>query len=377
MPSIDRRIVQMDFQNAQFQKGVTESLGSLKNLTSQINDASGQKLDGISDSIQEVGSKFSGLQLVAGVALGKLTSGAIDAGVKMAKGLVDPIVEGGKKRAINIEQAKFQFKALGMDVEDTMASANEAVSGTAYGLDEAAKMASIFGTSGVQAGDEMVDALKAVAGTAAMSGAGFMEVGDIFADVYGKGKAGAEDFNRLAARGVGGKQVIADYLTELKGVKVTQEEVSEMARKGQIDAEMFSAAFSEAFGESAQKANETYTGSLSNMNAALARIGELFFTQKYRAQIPVNNALAATYDTIKNALVPFAELYGKVMDKKADGMVNALTAVQNVVTALTPSFENVAKGVENLFDGFNSVPGNINRKNILHSCKGNAAGKVR
>ncbi len=355
MPSIDRRIVQMDFQNAQFQKGVTESLGSLKNLTSQINDASGQKLDGISDSIQEVGSKFSGLQLVAGVALGKLTSGAIDAGVKMAKGLVDPIVEGGKKRAINIEQAKFQFKALGMDVEDTMASANEAVSGTAYGLDEAAKMASIFGTSGVQAGDEMVDALKAVAGTAAMSGAGFMEVGDIFADVYGKGKAGAEDFNRLAARGVGGKQVIADYLTELKGVKVTQEEVSEMARKGQIDAEMFSAAFSEAFGESAQKANETYTGSLSNMNAALARIGELFFTQKYRAQIPVNNALAATYDTIKNALVPFAELYGKVMDKKADVMVNALTSVQNIVTALTPSFENVAKGMENLFDGFHSV----------------------
>ena len=342
MPSVDKRVVQMDFQNAQFQKGVSETLGSLKSLTEEINNTTGAKLDGLTSSVDNVSSKFSGLNVIAGTALAKLTSGAMDAGLNIAKSLWDPIVEGGKKRALNIEQAKFQFEALGMDVDATMKSASNAVSGTAYSLDEAAKMASIFGTSGVSAGGEMEEALKAVAGTAAMSGAQFMEVGDIFADVYGKGKAQAEDFNRLAARGVGGKNVVAKYLG------ITQEEVGELAAKGQISAKQFSDAFSQAFGASAQKANETYTGSLSNMRAALARVGELFYTKKFAAQIPVNNQLAATIGAIKNALVPVSELYGRFVGYKADSMVAGLKVVENVVNALRDPFHDIITSLSNV-----------------------------
>ena len=342
MPSVDKRVVQMDFQNAQFQKGVSETLGSLKSLTEEINNTTGAKLDGLASSVDNVGSKFSGLNVIAGTALAKLTSGAMDAGLNIAKSLWDPIVEGGKKRALNIEQAKFQFEALGMDVDATMKSASNAVSGTAYSLDEAAKMASIFGTSGVSAGGEMEEALKAVAGTAAMSGAQFMEVGDIFADVYSKGKAQAEDFNRLAARGVGGKNVVAKFLG------ITQEEVGELAAKGQISAKQFSDAFSQAFGASAQKANETYTGSLSNMRAALARVGELFYTKKFAAQIPVNNQLAATIGAIKNALVPASELYGRFVGYKADSMVAGLKVVENVVNALRDPFHDIITSLSNV-----------------------------
>ena len=342
MPSVDKRVVQMDFQNAQFQKGVSETLGSLKSLTEEINNTTGAKLDGLTSSVDNVGSKFSGLNVIAGTALAKLTSEAMDAGLNIAKSLWDPIVEGGKKRALNIEQAKFQFKALGMDVDATMKSASNAVSGTAYSLDEAAKMASIFGTSGISAGGEMEEALKAVAGTAAMSGAQFMEVGDIFADVFAKGKAQAEDFNRLAARGVGGKNVVAKYLG------ITQEEVGELAAKGQISAKQFSDAFSQAFGASAQKANETYTGSLSNMRAALARVGELFYTKKFAAQIPVNNQLAATIGAIKNALVPVSELYGRFVGYKADSMVAGLKVVENVVNALRDPFHDIITSLSNV-----------------------------
>ena len=342
MPSVDKRVVQMDFQNAQFQKGVSETLGSLKSLTEEINNTTGAKLDGLTSSVDNVSSKFSGLNVIAGTALAKLTSGAMDAGLNMAKSLWDPIVEGGKKRALNIEQAKFQFEALGMDVDATMKSASNAVSGTAYSLDEAAKMASIFGTSGISAGGEMEEALKAVAGTAAMSGAQFMEVGDIFADVFAKGKAQAEDFNRLAARGVGGKDVVAKFLG------ITQEEVGELAAKGQISAKQFSDAFSQAFGASAQKANETYTGSLSNMRAALARVGELFYTKKFAAQIPVNNQLAATIGAIKNALVPVSELYGRFVGYKADSMVAGLKVVENVVNALRDPFHDIITSLSNV-----------------------------
>ena len=96
MPSVDKRVVQMDFQNAQFQKGVSETLGSLKSLTEEIKNTTGVKLDGLASSVDNVGSKFSGLNVIAGTALAKLTSGAMDAGLNIAKSLWDPIVEGGK-----------------------------------------------------------------------------------------------------------------------------------------------------------------------------------------------------------------------------------------------------------------------------------------
>lgn len=78
----------------------------------------------------------------------------------MIANVTTPLIEGGKNRALNIEQAKFQFKGLGLDVDKTMESASKAVQGTAYGLDEAAKIAGIFGTSGMQAGEEMTTALR-------------------------------------------------------------------------------------------------------------------------------------------------------------------------------------------------------------------------
>ena len=349
MPSVDNRVVKMDFQNAQFQKGVTETLGSLESLTQKINDTTGIKLDSLSSSVEEVGGKFSWLNVAVGTGLAKLTNSALDAGISVAKNLWDPLVEGGKKRSLTIEQAKFQFQGLGLDVEAMMASATEAVAGTAYGLDEAAKIASIFATSGVEAGDEMVQSLRAVAGTAAMSGASFMDVGDIFADVQGKSRATSEDLNRLAERGIGSFAVMADYLG------VTQDEVRRLASTGKISADQFSAAFSEAFGDQATKANETFTGSLANMKAALSRIGALYYDVKHQAQIPVNNQAAETLNSIKDALIPVQDLYRKFATTKSNTLVAGLKAVQFVVEKSAEPFGNLVRAVGNVYDAIQAI----------------------
>src|SRR5699024_9652759 len=112
--------------------------------------------------------------------------------------MVDPLIEGGKKRALNIEQAKFQFEGLGMDVEKTMASANEAVLGTAFGLDEAAVVAAQFGASGMRAGKDMTDALRGISGVAAMTGSSYSDVGNIFTKVAGQGRLMGDDLLRLS-----------------------------------------------------------------------------------------------------------------------------------------------------------------------------------
>ena len=335
---IDTRIVEMQFNNQQFTSGVKQTISSLDQLKSGLN------LDSISSNVENISSKFSALGAVAFSGINKLTGFVIDKGVQMGRALVDPIVEGGRKRALNIEQAKFQFAGLGLDIEKTMESARFAVTGTAYGLDEAAKIAGILGTSGMQAGAEMTSALRAVAGTAAMSGAGFMEVGDIFTDVFGKGKAQAEDFNRLAARGVGGAAIMA------KEMGVTQAEVLELASKGKISAEQFATAMDKAFGKHATKANETYTGSLSNMRAALARIGAVTAAAKLERHRDFFNALTPVIDNVAAAIKPLQEAFNNFKADQMNKVVKALKTLSAATINIKNGILKMSEPVKAAFD---------------------------
>ena len=357
MASIDNRVVNLEFDNASFGKNVDSTLQSLTQLHEGINKSVGDiDLSGIESGVSNISSKFSALGAIGFTAIQNLTNSAIDFGQKIAGSVLDPLVEGGKRRALNIEQAKFQFEGLGLDVEKTMASARDAVKGTAYGLDEAAKIAGIFGTTGMQAGEEMTTALRAIAGTAAMSGAGFMEVGDIFTDVFGKGKAQAEDFNRLSARGVGGAQMIAKYLEEVEGqAGITGAEVTKMASEGKISSEMFATAMNWAFGEHAAKANDIYTGSLSNMRAALSRIGAEFQSVKLERHRKIFNALTPVIDELHESMMPVVELYAKWQTYKGDMMVKAITGMQQPIKDLKPSFENVASIITNLSNAARAI----------------------
>ena len=344
MASIDNRVVKMDFQNAQFQSGVADTVSSLKQLGQTIDDTStNSKLDNITAGIESVGSKFTWLNAIGLSVVNSLTSSIVGFGQSVVTNMLDPLVEGGKRRSLNIEQAKFQFEGLGMDVEASMASALAAVKGTSYGLDEAARIAAIFGTSGMKAGDQMTKALRGVAGVAAMSGASFADIGDIFTDIAGKGKVQAEDFNRLAARGVGAAAMLA------KTMGITEGEVRDLASKGKIDFETFSQAMYDAFGEHATKANETYAGSLSNVKAALSRIGEAFYTPYFERQREIFNALTPAIDAVAKALEPVIKLYTDWQGIRADKSVDLIT------NSLVPFIEQVAPAVENVANTFRNL----------------------
>ena len=335
MATIDNRVVKVDLDNANFQAKVVQTLGSIQQLASGMSKTSEIKLDTVTEGVETMNKAFSvgGIAAIAGVT--RLTNSVIDAGLKMGSALVDPIVEGGRRRALNIEQATLQFKGLGLDVDATMASASAAVKGTAYSLDEAARVAGVFGAGGIKAGDEMTTALKAVAGTAAMTGARYMEIGDIFGDVAAKGRATAEDFNRLTNRGVSGSAVISEYLREVEGQSdVTMASITDLASKGQITAEIFQNAFSWKFGDAAAAANTTFTGSLSNMNSALSRIGEMFITVKNNSLIPYHNAAAKAFDAIKDALAPVIPLYNALVTSQANMKIAGFEALAKVANHL-------------------------------------------
>ena len=303
--------------------GIKKTLGALRDLkdglkftgaTKGIEDINGAakrfSLQGMSDSLDSIQSKFSIFGAIGFSVLQRLTNDAIDFGKQIAGAILDPLIEGGKTRALNIEQAKFQFQGLGMDVEQSMDDALYAVKGTAFGLDEAAVAASQFGASGVQSGEEMKAALLGISGVAAMSGSSYTDMANVFTKVAGQGRLMGDDLNRLGTRGINAAATLAEFFNKTsEGANLTEADIREMVTRGEIDFATFSQAMSETFGEHATKANETYTGSLANMRAAISRIGASFFTPKFEAMRRVFNALTPVIDAVADALAPLVTYF--------------------------------------------------------------------
>lgn len=365
MSSIDERIVEMKFLNREFEKGIKESTESLKDFDKALDikgsgDALGKvaeaadkvDLSNLESSIDKVSSKFNVFGAIGFTVIQNLVNAAIGWGENIAGAVLDPLVEGGKKRALAIEQAKFQFKGLGLDVEKTMDAARTAVLGTAFGLDEAATAAANLSASQVPIG-QLTGVLRGIAGVAAMSGSSFGDVADVFQKVAGQGRLMGDDLNRLASRGINAAATLGSAMGK------TEAEVREMVTKGKISFEMFSNAMNDAFGEHATKASETYTGALSNMRAAFSRIGAEFATVNFERQRRIFNALTPVIDQVNKALEPMYELYRDISYASADFIAGMLGKVD--LSQLAEAMVPFTNGLRNLWKAWQSITDPIAR----------------
>ena len=281
--SVDTKVVEMQFNNQNFEKNVSTSISTLDKLKNALNFGNSAKqlnnlqtaannvdFSPFTSALDAVQSRFSMLGIVGATVISNLTTTLMGKAKQLLTAIPNQISQGGLSRAMNIEQAKFQLKGLGVAWKDVEDDINYGVKDTAYGLDAAAKAASQLTASGVQLGDEMKEALRGISGVAAMTNASYEEISPIFTTVAGQGKLMTMQLRQLESRGLN----VAAELGKQMGK--TEEEIRDMVTKGKIDFKTFSHYMNEAFGDHAKKANETYTGSLSNVKAALSRIGAEF-----------------------------------------------------------------------------------------------------
>ena len=317
---VDERVVEMRFDNAQFERNVSTTMSTLDKLKKSLNlDGAAKGLqnvnaaaktasfDSLAASVSKLESRFSVLGIVGMRVIENLTDSMMRLAQKTANFLTSGIVQGGIKRAMNLENAHFQLQGLLKDEEAVaavMQNVSDSVDGTAYSLDSAAKVASQLAASGMRAGDEMFKSLRAVAGVAAMTNSEYDEIGRIFTKVAGQGRLMGDDLLSLSSRGMNAAATLAESMG------TTESAVREMVTKGQIDFKMFASAMDDAFGEHAKKANETLTGALSNVKAALARIGALFVSplvEQNGELVQLLNNVRVKINDIKTALVPVAD----------------------------------------------------------------------
>ena len=333
--TIDERVVEMRFNNQQFEKNAQTSISTLGKLKESLNLSGASKglddiskaaknvqLDGIASGVDALQRRFSTLGIVGMRVIENITDSVTRLLAKPFSFLKSGIVEGGITRAMNLENAHFQLQGLLKDeeaVSAVMKNVNDAVDGTAYSLDAAAKVASQLAASGMTAGDEMFTSLRAVAGVAAMTNSSYEDIGRIFTQVAGQGRLMGDQLLQLSGRGMNAAAVLGEALGK------SEAEIRDMVSKGKIDFQTFAKAMDDAFGEHAKKANETLTGSLSNVKSALGRIGALFVSPLVVQNGPIVkffNALRERLNEVKNNIGPLADLFVNSVTKMADAATN-------------------------------------------------------
>ena len=390
--SVDQRIVEMKFENGKFKNDIKETINSLEKLKKET-DFSGLQDSAKNFDLSKIKTEVKSLNLTFKDVF------KLDIFKRLADGIIDTfsdafhvipnlwnktlnqIKTGGWTRATNIDQATFQLKGLGIAIEDVNEQINTAVEGTAYGYDQAAKAASQLATSQVKIGDgfktisfknskvvkenvdEMERALGAISGIAAMTNSQFDDIADIFTDAAGRGKISADTFNRIAQRGLNSAGALA------QSMGISEAAVKDLASKGKISFQEFADAMYETFFLHAKDANTTFEGSLSNMKAALSRLGQPFAKSIRDMMIGPFNELKETIKKVKSELEK-SGLY-EYFNKLTNTIGKVVTSFVKHFRLNDKNFEwvtNLSKAFENLVevilrialpikDAFNSVFG--------------------
>lgn len=290
-------------------------------------------VDNMSSSINKAGKSFKVLETVATGALLTIGNKIANIGTKLISGIISPITTGGLQRAQNIEQATFQFegmnvsKSRGNEDKAYYAEVMDAVTGTAYSYDVAAKAASQLAASNIgvtkttrrladgtkiaakEMNGNMTKALLGIAGVASMTGSNFDDIAQIFTRVAGQGKVMANDLNSIAARGLNAAAVLGASMGK------TEKEIRELVSKGKISFADFSKAMSDAYGSHAKDSTKMFTGALEDTKAALSRIGADFFTPYLTAARDVLNSITPFVDVMHEQLMPTINALGVAMKK--------------------------------------------------------------
>ena len=268
-------------------KGLSGALASMGDAAADAAEKSGGLGQKLMDGFKTMGK---GALLGVGAKAGTMVMDGVH--TAMSKGF---------DRLQSVEQAEKMLEGLGHSattVDTIMDNAMTSVKGTAYGFGEAASMAATFVGAGVKEGDELTRVLKLVGDTAAITGSDFQEMGSIWTKVASNQKLSTEEMNQLMDRGLG----LLPALQEKYGV--TAEEARKMVTEGKISFEDFSGAMEGMVGGSAQKMGETFSGSLSNMNAALGRFGAKLLEPVFANAPAVFAAVGAAVDELGKKLEP-------------------------------------------------------------------------
>ena len=391
MSTVDTRVVEMRFDNRQFEQGVKQTQLSVENLKKSLDfEESGKSLKGLNDaaakvnfesmarSLEKIQQRFSTFGIVGMNILNKITDSAVNTGRKLVNLIQKPIdiaINKGRDRAAAIDDAKFKLQGLKIEwdeqrravntYEEALASTDKAVKftvehmteeeiklgkvtdsiaddidygvkDTAYGLDAAASVAAQLVASQVQVGDGMRSALRGISGVAAMTSSTYEDIGRIFTSVAGQQRVMGDDLNSLAARGLNAAATLKDYFNATEELQNKFVDIYN-ANKNKKDEGL-------AYGVEITEKNirEMVSKGAIDFETFATAMDKAFGAQAKKG----NETFAGSLSNISSALSRIGALFQGPFRQKSVPLFNA---IRTFVNSIKPLFEPMAKAYERIY----------------------------
>ena len=264
---VDQRIVEMQFNNAQFESNVKTSMSTLDKLKQSLHltgaskgfeniDSASKKCNfsGMGNALSNLCSRFNVLDVVGVTAIANITNSAVNAGKRMISALtVDPIKMGFSEYETKINAVQTilaNTQSAGKTLEDVTAVLDELnvyADKTIYNFTEMTRNIGTFTAAGVDL-DTSAKAIQGIANLAAVSGSNAQQASTAMyqlSQALSSGTVKLQDWNSVVNAGMGG-QIFQDALKEtarVHGIKVDeiikkQGSFRESLKEGWISAEI-------------------------------------------------------------------------------------------------------------------------------------------
>ena len=362
--TIDSRVVEMRFDNKQFESNVQTSLSTLDKLKSSLNmngatkgfeqiDNAAKKVNmsGLGNAVESVRLKFSALEVMAVTALSNITTQALNTASRIAKEFtIDPIMQGFSEYetqigAVQTILANTSHQGTNLQqVNRALDELNTYADKTIYNFTEMTRNIGTFTAAGVDL-QTSVDSIKGIANLAAVSGSTSQQASTAMyqlSQALAAGKVSLMDWNSVVNAGMGGK-VFQDALirtSELLGTGAqaaidTYGSFRESLTKGEwLTTEVltetlkqFAGAYSEADliqqGFTAEQARSIMEMAKTAEDAAtkVKTFTQLFDTLKESAQSGWTQTweiLIGDFEEAKEVLTEVSNVVGDVISKSAE-----------------------------------------------------------
>lgn len=367
--TVDERVVEMRFDNKQFESNVQTSLSTIGKLKQSLDLRGASKglenvsaaaktcnLSGLTGAVETVQAKFSALEVMAVTALANITNSAVNAGKRLISALtIEPVRSGFEEyetqiNAIQTILANTESKGSTLqDVNQALDELNHYADLTIYNFTEMTRNIGTFTAAGVDL-ETSVSAIKGIANLAAVSGSTSQQASTAMyqlSQALAAGTVKLQDWNSVVNAGMGG-QVFQDALKEtarVHGIAIDQmitDEGSfrETLSKGWLTAEVLTETLSKFTGDltESQLKQMGYTdeqiasiikmGQTANDAATKVKtLSQLFDTLKEAAQSGWTQTwelIIGDFDQAKELFTGISDSVSNMLNASADRRNNLL-----------------------------------------------------
>lgn len=266
--NVDSRVVDMQFNNSQFEANARTSISTLDKLKSSLNmsgaakgfdeiDSAARKVDVsmLGSAVESVKMQFSALEVMAVTALVNITNSAVNTGKQLIKSLsIDQISSGYNRYVTKTSSVQTIMNSTGLSIEEVNGYLDKLMwfsDETSYGFtDMTAALAQMTSTGGDV--EKLIPLITGVANATAYAGKGANEFSRAMYNLnqsYGAGSLQYMDWKSLELAGVASKelkQVFIDTAVAMGKIKegdVTIGNFNQTLSKKWADTEVMERAF--------------------------------------------------------------------------------------------------------------------------------------